>query len=41
MNSEAMVKKQAKGINWNTAIFMGLFHIGVGGILCFTGGAAS
>lgn len=28
MYSETMIKKRVKGINWHTAIFIGLFHLG-------------
>ena len=28
MYNETMIKKQVKGINWDTVIFMGLFHLG-------------
>jgi len=28
MSNETINKNQAKGINWDTAIFMGLFHLG-------------
>lgn len=28
MPNETMIKMQAKGINWSTAVFMGLFHLG-------------
>jgi fatty-acid desaturase len=28
MNNETTIKKQAKGINWHTATFIALFHVG-------------
>src|ERR1044072_6498121 len=28
MRNETMIKKRPKGINWHTAIFMGLLHLG-------------
>ena len=28
MRNETMIKKRPKGINWRTAIFMGIFHLG-------------
>src|SRR5260370_28427374 len=28
MRNETIIKDQAKGIHWHTAIFVGLFHVG-------------
>jgi hypothetical protein len=28
LRNETMIKKRPKGINWHTAIFMGLLHVG-------------
>ncbi|HEX5601422.1 MAG TPA: hypothetical protein VFX63_02690 [Pyrinomonadaceae bacterium] len=28
MRNELMIEKRSTGINWHTAIFMGIFHLG-------------
>src|SRR6202171_5434301 len=33
MSDETIIKEQGKGINWNTTIFMVLFHLGAVGAL--------
>ncbi len=40
MSNETTIKDQAKGINWHTAIFIALFHVGAAAALfMFTGGS--
>jgi fatty-acid desaturase len=37
MRNETMIKERPKGINWHTAIFMGLLHVGaVAALFVFT-----